>query len=202
MPSRRPLVRAIRVLCVAVALVIPGSGRLHGQSAAYSPRVIELLRPATTGPAAADSIGWQAWGSLGLLSASVRAPEYSRRGSGGHLSMWATYDRFAVSVRSAGFPVYSDGTAGMGEEAILAGLHLPFRILKSRDLDLVVAAGGGRSFGTGYLVPAKSEGMFAASGQLNFNYHLIGVGVDAMADVGPSRRFVGTGVSVSLGWFR
>jgi hypothetical protein len=118
------------------------------------------------------------------------------------VSLWATYNRFAVSVRSTSFPIYSDGTAGMGDEAVLAGFHLPLRFVKGRDLDLVVAAGGGRSFGTGYLVPAKAEQMFATSAQLNFNYRFVGIAVDALADVGSSRRFIGSGVSFSLGWFR
>ena len=175
----------MRAAWLMASLLIASGTTLHGQSA-----------PKNSG-------AWQAWGSLGLMSASVRAPEYGpRQSAGGHLSVWATYDRLALSLRSTSIPIYTDETSGIGDQAILAGVHLPLRFVKGRDLDLVVAAGGGRSFGIGYLVPAKSEGMFAASAQLNFNYRIVGIGIDALADVGPSRRFVGTGVSFALGWFR
>jgi len=97
-----------------------------------------------------------------------------------------------------GIPLYVDETSGMGDQAILAGIHLQV----GRAGDFVGAIGPGRSFGTGYLVPARTEGALAMAAQLNVDSHFVGIGFDALAGVGRSRRYAATGVSFSIGWFR
>lgn len=146
-----------------------------------------------------DDDGWKVWGSLGLFSGQVRAPEFSLapQTNGGHLSLWVTHDRFAICARAVGFPLTTDGGIGVGDQAILAGIHVP----KGHRVDLVVALGAGKSGATGYLVEPKSESMFEAGAQLNADYRLVGIGVDVLAGAGRTRRYVATGISLSLGWF-
>ncbi len=43
--------------------------------------------------------------------------------------------------------------------------------------------------GTGYLVPANREGMFAAAAQVDVNHHVAGLGASAAAGVGKTRRY-------------
>ncbi len=44
--------------------------------------------------------------------------------------------------------------------------------------------------------------MFDAAAQLDMNYRVVGIGLEAIAGVAPSRRYLATGVAFSLGWFR
>ena len=175
-----------------------------GARAAHAQALAEIARGTgqVLGPVAerSDSAAWSVWASVGLLSGGIRSPEHSRSSGAdaGTLSIWATYHRLALSVRSMGMPIYVEQTRGVGDRAILAGVHLPVGLRS----DLVVAVGGGESGGTGYLVPANAEGVFAAAAQLDVSYRFVGVGLEAMAGVGSTRRYAAAGVAFSLGWFR
>ena len=157
----------------------------------------DAIEPAAEVP---DSADWKVWASLSLLGGGIRSPEYSRSkgANAGTVALWLTYHRLALSVRSMGMPIYVDETRGVGDRAILAGVHLP----AGRKGDFVLAVGGGQSAGVGYLVPANAEGMFAAAAELNANYRFVGVGLEAMAGVGSSRRYAAAGVAFALGWFQ
>lgn len=143
---------------------------------------------------------WKVWASIARLEGTIRAPEHLPPGNvrGGALAVWATYRHLALSAYSMGMPESTDGGLGVGEQGVLGGAHLAL----GRRTDFVVALGAGRSGGTGYLVRANGEAMFDAAAQLNVNYRFVGLELEARTGVGPTRRYVATGVGLAFGWFR
>jgi hypothetical protein len=160
--------------CASVFLV---SARAFGQATASSVR--------------ADD--WKAWASLSLGPAAVDGEGHV----GAMAALWATRGPLAFSVRGVGASrIFEAGDAG--DISLLAGFHT----LRARHADAVVLAGIGEGFGHdfsgGNLV---REPVLAGSAQLNFNYVLIGAGLDAFVGVGATRRYYGVGFAFAVGAF-
>ncbi len=115
------------------------------------------------------------------------------------IALWATRDEYAFSVRAAGASRLFE-TGDVTDFSILAGLHT----LRSKHADAVVLAGAGMSYGHSTASGARlvREPVLAGSAQLNFNYVLVGIGVDAFLGIGPTRRYYGVGLALAVGGFQ
>jgi hypothetical protein len=186
----------IRSLGVMVSLAA-GASQLQGQSPVRTSASSEALAGQSASAMGRD---WQLWLSLGSVTGSASAPELpaGRRGNGGNLAAWGTYGLAALCLRTTAIPLMTDMTSGIGDHAALLGAHLPLRAHE----DFVIAVGGGQSFGTGYLVPLRREGMFEGAAEFNLNYRFVGLGIDAFMANGRTRHYAGWGVSLSFGRFR
>jgi hypothetical protein len=134
---------------------------------------------------------WKAWASLSLGPAAVNG----KGRVGGMIALWATRGPLAFSARGVGASQIFE-PCDAADFALLAGLHP----LRARHADAVLLAGIGQSQGhDGQGNTLKREPVFAAGAQVNVNYVLVGLGVDAFAGVGATRRYFGVGLALALG---
>jgi hypothetical protein len=137
---------------------------------------------------------WKSWLSLSVGPAAVNGEGHA----GATLALWGTHDAYAFAVRAVGASrLFEIGDAG--DLSVLAGLHP----LQAHHADGVVAAGVGLSSGHRSSTDEPfHEPVFAGSAQLNFNYVLVGIGVDGFIGVGPTTRYYGVGLAVAFGAFQ
>jgi hypothetical protein len=117
---------------------------------------------------------------------------------GAMIGLWATRGPIAFSIRDVDASRLFD-PGDLGDVSFLAGIH-PIR---EAHADVVLLAGIGESYGHDFSGGnIEHEPVLVASGQLNLNYVLVGVGLDGFAAVGSGRHYFGAGVAVAVGWFR
>jgi hypothetical protein len=134
------------------------------------------------------------WASLSLGSAAANGQVRL----GGMIALWTTKGPLAFSVRDVGASRFLE-TGDVGDISFLAGIH-PVR---ESHADVVLLAGIGESYGHDVSgANLEHEPVLVASTQLNFNYVLVGVGIDGFAAVGSGRNYYGAGLALAVGWFR
>jgi hypothetical protein len=137
---------------------------------------------------------WNGWASLSLGPGTADG----RERIGGMLALWATRGDLALSLRDAGASRLLE-PGDVGDFSILAGLHS----IRKPHIDGVILAGIGESSGHGTAGENLARiPVVAASAQLNFNFVVVGLGLDAFAGIGDSRRYGGVGLALALGWFQ
>jgi hypothetical protein len=86
---------------------------------------------------------------------------------------------------------------GAGDVSVLIGVHAA----PVRHIDAVAAIGVGQSGASWYPQNFANEPVLAASAQVNLNFYVIGLGVDAFGAFGSTRHYGGFGLTLALGWF-
>lgn len=176
--SRQMPTNEQRIQRVAMAI-------LFGAIAA--PSVLHAQAPSAPPPG--DTRGW--------ISLAVGPGSADGRGrAAGNLALWVTHGPIAASVRYAGTSRLLEA-GDMSDVSVLVGAH-PVR---ERHIDGVVGIGAGQSWGHDNLGDLPRKPVIALGGQLNANYALIGVGVDAFAGVWSSRHYYGIGLALAIGAF-
>lgn len=114
----------------------------------------------------------------------------------GDLALWTTYGAFAASVRAAAASRLLE-PGDVGDVSALVGVHW----IRERRVDGVLGIGIGQSSGRDALGDLPRKPTIALGGQLNVNYAVVGVGVDAFAGLWSSRHYYGIGLAVAIGGF-
>lgn len=171
--------RVARAIAVACATAIVATAQVQAQSS--SPTGVG--RPSES----------RSWLSLSAGPAAVNGEGHA----GVTLAFWATHNDYAFSVRAVGASRLFE-IGDVADISVLAGLHT----LRARHADGVVAAGVGWSSGHRSATDeAFHEPVLVGSAQLNFNYVVVGIGVDGFVGVGQSTRYYGVGLALALGAF-
>ncbi len=131
-------------------------------------------------------------GQINVTSHETAAPFPQQAGE---LSLWATRGPLAGSVRAAG--TLSEVGPGAGDVSVLVGVHAA----PVRHIDAVAAIGVGQSGGSQASQNFATEPVLAASAQVNLNFYVIGLSIDAFGAIGSTRHYAGLGVGLGLGWF-
>jgi hypothetical protein len=140
------------------------------------------------------------WGSLALGPSTASAGEFRNEGQlfGADLSVWRTRDKLALAIRTATAGKVFDA-GDVYDVAALAGIHPRTEPGSDVVAGLGVGFSRGHDTGGGNL---RTTPVIAAGAQVTFNYRFVGVGLDAFAGVGQSRRYYGVGLALAVGRFR
>src|SRR5262249_8801995 len=116
------------------------------------------------------------------------------------LGFWTTHNRLAFSVRGV-FAVAGvfDVSSDVRDVSALVGYHPPL----GPHVDFAARVGPGVIGGhTRYSEVISQRPVLAFGAQLNLNYQIVGIALDAFAGVGRSHRYFGVGLALALGEFR
>jgi hypothetical protein len=157
--------------------------------------VVRAQTPSPAASSAARDTSLHVWATIALGPGTANG----RQRLAGDIAVWFTRDRLAIWVRDATASRFLEA-GDVWDVSVLAGIHPP----SDAHVDFIAGAGLGMSGGhgtSGENLPRQP--VVALGAQLNWNYRVVGIGIDGFATMSSEgRQYYGIGLALGVGAFR